>query len=212
MKPKQEPTPTAETPWEPLSPEQITSGIEWLERTKAAGDLRPVSQEPKTRRVMKAYPEAPIETRHLAARKAAADCESRRRETEIESTRRKAEMESTRRYNSGVAAFCGLLGGVVLPILIGREWYLDDRWLAILCSVGLPGGWVLGAAYIYPVFYYKGGTPRPHTARIHAAIGSRGRRLCAKGRHNWNGFPSMCKRCGKPQFPGHYRAPESTRV
>ena len=98
--------------------------------------------------------------------KAAADYESERRETDV---------DSRRRYNSGVAAFCGLLGAAILPILIGREWFLDDRWLGILCIVGLTGGWALGAAYIYPLFYYENGTPRPHTARIHAAIGSQGR-------------------------------------
>jgi hypothetical protein len=190
MKSKQEPTPTAETPWQPLSQEQRTSGAEWLERTKA--DLRPASQEPQTRRVMKAYLEAPIETRHLAARKAATDYESERRE---------ADMDSRRRYNSGVAALCGLLGGIILPILIGREWFLDDRWLAVLCIVGLPFGWVLGAAYIYPRFYYENGTAKPHTVRIQATVQKWRQRMCATGLHSWEKWihTKTCRVCGKRQ-------------
>lgn len=235
MKSKQKPTQAQETPWQPLSPEQIASLEEWLESTKA--DLRPASRYPAIQQEGAAINPHPIgsfarlefaQARRRKSAEPAIVCVSQ----EIVTPQRRgpiagdtvpamtdrrwetdeADMDSKRRYNSGVAAFCGLLGGIVLPVLIGRKLLLDDRWLNILCLVGLPGGWALGATYIYPLFYYKNGTPRSHTARIHAAIGSRGRRLCAKGRHDWNGLPSMCKRCGKPQFSGHYRAAETTRV
>jgi hypothetical protein len=208
MESKPEPTPTQGKPWEKLSPEQIASGIEWLERTKA--DVRPASQEQQTRRMkektrrgMKAYLEAPIETRHLAARKAAADYENERRET---------DMDSAHRYNSGVAAFCGLLGAVILPVAACMAGFRDDPWLGILAMVGLCGGWVLGATYAYFLFFYENGNAKPLTVRIHRILGMRGERLCAKGRHNWDGLPSICKRCGKRQFPGQYHASKSTQV
>jgi len=43
MMSKQEPAQTPEKPWAKLSPEQIASTAEWLERTKM--DLRPASQQ-----------------------------------------------------------------------------------------------------------------------------------------------------------------------
>jgi hypothetical protein len=119
-------------------------------------------------------------------------------------------MDRKRRYNSGVAALCGSLGLFVLPMLTSGAGFRDDRLLSVLAIVGLCGGWALGASYIYRLFYYENGTPTPHTLRLRKVVGMRGERLCAEGRHNWNGFPSMCKRCGRHQFPGQDPASKST--
>jgi hypothetical protein len=192
MKSKQEPTQTQETPWQPLSPEQRTSGIEWLEKTKA--DLRPASKYPAIQLQTQADEGVSgSSARSLAARKAVA---------EEENERYKKEMDGKRRYNSGVAALCGFLGGFVVPILIGREVSLDDRWLAILCSVGLSAGWVLGAVYIYPLFYHKNGTAKPHLVWIEGNVQKWRPRMCAAGLHSWDKWihTKTCRVCGKRQI------------
>ena len=221
MKSKQEPTPTPERPWEPLSPQQITSGIEWLVRTKA--DLRPASRYPAIQQERAAINPHPIgsfarlEFARARRRKPAEPAiVCAHQDIAIPQHRgsiagdplpamtdssREADMASRRRYNSGVAAFCGLLGVFVLPILIGRVRFLDERWLDGLCILGLPFGWVLGAAYIYPLFYFENGTPRPHTARIQATVQKWRRRMCATGLHSWEKWmiTKTCGVCGSRQ-------------
>jgi hypothetical protein len=159
MKPKQEPTPTAETPWEPLSPEQITSGIEWLERTKA--DLRPASRYPAIQQQRAAMNQHPIgsfarlEAARARRRKPAdpaivcvrQDIVTPQRRGPVAGDpvpamtdcRREADMDSRRRYNSSAAAICGLLGMIILPIVAHRARFRDDRLFSILVVVGLYG-------------------------------------------------------------------------
>jgi hypothetical protein len=221
MKPKQEPTPTAETPWEPLSPEQITSGIEWLERTKA--DLRPASRYPAIQQQRAAMNQHPIgsfarlEAARARRRKPAdpaivcvrQDIVTPQRRGPVAGDpvpamtdcRREADMDSRRRYNSSAAAICGLLGMIILPIVAHRARFRDDRLFSILVVVGLYGGWALGAAYIYPLFYYKNGTPRPHTARIQVTVQKWRQRMCATGLHSWEKWmiTKTCRICGKRQ-------------
>ena len=96
-------------------------------------------------------------------------------------------MDNARRYSNVTAAFGGLLGMVILPVAACLAGYGEARWLGILAYFGLCGGWILGATYIYPLFYNENGTARPHTARIGDGIHLV---LCAFGRHHWVYDPS----------------------
>jgi len=110
-------------------------------------------------------------------------------------------MDSTRRYNSGVAALCGLLGSFVLPIFAGMAGIRDDRLLSILVLVGLGGGWVLGATYAYFLFFEENGTAKPLTVKIESTILKWRQRKCAMGLHSWERFyiSKTCRVCGKRQ-------------
>lgn len=173
----------------PEQPDQVMSQMLKVHKLKP-----PTPRQEKTRRMMKAYLEAPIETRHLAARKAAADYERQRDRERFE-----AEMVSRRRYNSGVAAFCGLLGVFILPISIKKVLPLNDGWMSALRIVGLACGWALGATYVYPFFYHESGTAKPHTARLQAFVQKWRQRMCARGFHSWEKsiITKACRICGK---------------
>jgi len=110
-------------------------------------------------------------------------------------------MDSARRYNSGAAAFCGLLGAVILTVVACRAGVQDDRFLTIFRLAGLCGGWILGATYAYFLFFDENGTAKPNTMRIQASVLKWRRRMCATGLHSWEKWihTKTCRVCGKRQ-------------
>lgn len=91
--------------------------------------------------------------------------------------------DSAHRYSNIVAVACGLLGMIIVFVAAHIVGLRDDAWLAILSvDVGLCGGWVLGANYVYFLFYDESGAAKPHTAKLRDGIYLL---RCAFGRHHW---------------------------